>query len=122
MRREAAHASVAVVVHRLADFFRRVHHKRPLANDRFLDRLPIEEQKCGVLQRLDRKRLFLAVRTANSAAPAVSPDPSRTRPFNTNSAVVQPAETENSARAPAVRRTSQTFIGLKVCAGPCVPW
>jgi hypothetical protein len=43
MRRKAAHASLAVVVHRLVDLGPRVHHKGPLANDRFLDRLPIEE-------------------------------------------------------------------------------
>src|ERR1700732_541280 len=61
MRREAAHASVTVVVHRLVDLGPRVHHKRPLANDRFLDRLPIEKQKGSVLQRLDRKRFILAV-------------------------------------------------------------
>jgi hypothetical protein len=53
MRRKVAHASVAVVVHRLVDLGPRVHHKGPLANDRFLDRLPIEEQERGVFQRLD---------------------------------------------------------------------
>ncbi len=62
MRREAAHASVAVVVHRLVDLGRRVHHKGPLANDRFIDRLPIEEQNRRVFQRLDRKRFILALK------------------------------------------------------------
>jgi hypothetical protein len=48
MCREAAHASAAVVVHRLVDLGPRVHHKGPLANDRFLDRLPIQDQNRGV--------------------------------------------------------------------------
>lgn len=60
-RRQTPHAPGLVVGHGLSDLGLRVHHKRPLANDRLVDRLPVDELECRVFQRLNFECVFLAL-------------------------------------------------------------
>src|SRR5208282_3063342 len=62
VRSKAAHAPAPVVRHGLLDLGLCIHHKRPHANDRLIDRLAIQEQNRGVFQHLDRNRFLLALK------------------------------------------------------------
>lgn len=59
------HLAIAVIRHRLADFFIGIHHKRPAAGDWFVNRFATQQQGGRILGAGDTQHLTSAVEQAN---------------------------------------------------------
>ena len=112
-RGERSEPSFLQVLDRRHDLFARVHHERPMADDRLVDRLAGQHEERRVLVASMRSVAGAVevheLRRARRRAPLTV-----TPPRSTRDARRMPVRHASSTRVARVSRTSQTSIGVKV--------